>query len=517
MCTKKTVIFVHVQKHDGLLFAVSLSRMQAREAAEEPLTRRGARLVALWAGFYLLAFGMAAVLLLAGYAMAFRSASVSFFSVLAGIGSAFAALVILWASFPRWNSFKPPGPRLDPRQQPRLYEEIRRLSRDLRQKPPAEIYLIADVNAWVSTRGGFIGLFSRRIMAVGLPLLRVLSLSEFRSVLGHEFGHYVAGDVRLGPWIYRTHAALERTIQALEGQDSVWRFPFLAYAKLFTRSSRAMSQRQELAADALAARIGSREAFIRALRLLEEAGSAFPSFVREEMLPVLNAEFRPALCEGFDRYRGSQEVRRQVLRIVERELAERKRDPYRTHPPLHERLDALAALPPSPEPAEDPPAGGLIDSLDGLEVELLAFVTDKAAVRGYPRVSWAEVAERAYLPAWREQAREQQPMLQGIAPEQFLELNLTELGRRYLRGHSDPDCRSAACGALGVALLVGLRDSGWTLHADPGERVAARRGEHRIEPFHVFIDFAEGKLTPEAWKERCRAAEIAGLNLGPKV
>lgn len=487
----------------------------ARRESGENLSQRRARLVALWLGFYLLAFGLSAFLLALAYVLTFKLASPSFFSVVAGLGTAFAALAILWSSFPRWRKFEAPGPRVDPKQQPRLYDEIRRIARGLGQKPPAEIYLQADINAWVSARGGFLGLFRRRVLCVGLPMLRLLTLSEFRSVLAHEFGHFVAGDERLGPWIYRTHAALQRTLEILEVRDSVWRFPFLLYAKLFTRTSRAMSQRQELAADELAARTGGRDAFGRALRIIEEAGSAFPVYVREEILPVLDAEFRPPLCEGFERFLKTKDIRDMVHRLVERALTERKRDPFGTHPPLHERLDALAALPPTPAPAEDPPAAGLVDNLDGVEVELLAFVTGNAAVRKHPRIGWREVGERALLPKWKEQAEAQRTMLRGISPDQFLELNLTELGRRYDRRATDADCRSGACAALGIALVVALQSHGWTVHAEPGERVSASLGEHRIDVFHVFIDFAEGRLTPEGWKERCRVAGIAGLNLGP--
>ena len=48
-------------------------------------------------------------------------------------------------------------------------------------------------------------------MAVGLPLLSVLNISEFRGVVAHEFGHYDSGDTSIGPWVYKTQAAMIRT------------------------------------------------------------------------------------------------------------------------------------------------------------------------------------------------------------------------------------------------------------------------------------------------------------------
>jgi len=68
---------------------------------------------------------------------------------------------------------------------------------------PAEVYLIAEANAWVIDRGGIMGCGSRRVMGLGLPLLQVLSVYQLRAVLAHEFGHFHGGDTKLGPWVYK--------------------------------------------------------------------------------------------------------------------------------------------------------------------------------------------------------------------------------------------------------------------------------------------------------------------------
>jgi hypothetical protein len=38
-----------------------------------------------------------------------------------------------------------------------------------------------------------------QLMDVGLPLLAHLTTAEPAAVIAHEFGHYVSGDVGLGP------------------------------------------------------------------------------------------------------------------------------------------------------------------------------------------------------------------------------------------------------------------------------------------------------------------------------
>ena len=69
-------------------------------------------------------------------------------------------------------------------------------------------------------------------MGVGLPLLAGLSVSEFRAVLAHGFGHFYGGDTRLGPWVYKTRSAIVRTIENLvrSGRKLLY-CPFLWYGK----------------------------------------------------------------------------------------------------------------------------------------------------------------------------------------------------------------------------------------------------------------------------------------------
>jgi Zn-dependent protease with chaperone function len=478
------------------------------------LSRRAALALSLWAGFYVLSLGIAGGLLTAAWVLFTWTRDPSLFGILCGLGAIFGAAMILWSSLPRWKKFVPPGPRLDPARHPRLFEMIRIVARDTRQKPPAEVYLDSTVNAWVSSRGGLLGLFSRRVMAIGLPLLKVVSQGQLRCVIAHEFGHYSGGDTFLGPWVHRTGAAIQRTVELLEGNDSIWRFPFLAYGNLFMKVSLAVAQQQELAADALAARIGGRSTMGEALRVMEGAGDAFPSFIRDEFMPVLRAGFRPPLGEGFQRFLGSKDIARFVRRMVHLELAANRKNPFLTHPPLAERLAALDPLPPGPARSEDAPAIELLNDHDALEADLVALATETPSARTMPAVAWSDVGEKAYLPQWRDREKEVRAHVAGLRPEEFPGIDLTGLGRRLERPSDDREARSAAMGAIGVAFAVALRDRGWTLSSEPGERVALIREGQRLEPLHVFVDLAEGKLTPDLWREQCRAAGLDGMTLG---
>jgi hypothetical protein len=105
-------------------------------------------------------------------------------------------------------------------------------------------------------RGGKWGFGSRRLLGIGLPVLQVLSVSQFRAVLAQEFGHFHDGDTKFGPWIYRTRAEIGRTLDRLAWYTSLLQEPFLWYGKAFLHMT-----------DALAACIVGSHPLIEALKM----------------------------------------------------------------------------------------------------------------------------------------------------------------------------------------------------------------------------------------------------------
>ncbi len=98
---------------------------------------------------------------------------------------------ILWALVTRVDTFEAPGPRLTPATAPYLFIIIEQVAKTTGQPRPDEVYLLGDVNAFVSYRGGFMGFGGKRVMGVGLPLLKALSPAELRSVIAHEFEPHI--------------------------------------------------------------------------------------------------------------------------------------------------------------------------------------------------------------------------------------------------------------------------------------------------------------------------------------
>ena len=210
--------------------------------------------LALMAGFYLLALvivaGLASILVV-------RVKTDVHIPGLVLAAAAIGIVTIIVGIVPRPRPFAEPGPRVTPEEQPRLFEEIRAVAEATNSHTPHDVYVVADVNAAVDHVGGWMGIGSRPVMMLGLPLIAVLTVSELRGVIAHEFGHYVGGETKLSSVIYRTREGIGRTIHTLEGSahepTRAIRFPFIWYAEMYMRLTQAQSRQHELEADRMAA------------------------------------------------------------------------------------------------------------------------------------------------------------------------------------------------------------------------------------------------------------------------
>ena len=63
---------------------------------------------------------------------------------------------------PRVDRFEAQGPRLTPATAPQLLSIIEEVAKATAQPRPEEVYLLSDVNAFVSHRGGFMGFGAER-------------------------------------------------------------------------------------------------------------------------------------------------------------------------------------------------------------------------------------------------------------------------------------------------------------------------------------------------------------------
>jgi Zn-dependent protease with chaperone function len=427
---------------------------------------------------------------------------------------------ILWSVLPRRDRFVAPGPQLQRNEQPRLFQELEAVARATHQVMPAKVYLVPDVNAWVMQRGGVMGLGSRRVMGLGLPLMRILSQSQFRAVLAHEFGHYHGGDTSIGPWIYKTRAAISRTLAAL-GDSSWLQAPFRWYGNMFMRITHAVSRRQEFVADELAARTVGARPLIEGLRSVHRVAPAFTHYWYAEYVPVLRAGFIPPFADGFAQFVRDERIAANMDRYLEQQMTSSQSDPYDTHPPLKERIAALAELPPGSDAMNESPAVSLLEDVGNLERELMAQAMGADQAASATLLDWDAVGTTVYVPQWHELVQSNASALQGLTPEALITLtsDLRTFGKAFVDYLGDkPDNDGAeplALAVVGAALTLLLIAQGARLNFKPGQGVSVELRGHFVDPFSVLPRLKDGSLTAAAWGDQCAELGIARTQLGP--
>jgi heat shock protein HtpX len=465
----------------------------------------------LMLGFYLLAISTALALLFIPYYQ-LRHNGVHGVTVICLA----SALAILWSIVPRFDRFKAPGPQLTEQAQPELFQLVRRVSQATGQAMPSDIFLLPEVNAWVSHRGGIMGLGSRRVMGIGLTLLQSVSIGQLRAIVAHEFGHYAGGDLRLGVWLYKTREAMRRTIENLAQTGHGIHKPFLWYANFFMRFSQSVSRAQELAADQIAARIGGVGNAIDALLAVHGAALAYNAYWQQELIPVLTNGYRPPIAAGFSHFLGAQPVADAVSKQIKSEMSRGVADPYDSHPPLNERVAALSTGDRTKPSQVDARAVSLLRDVQRLEWELLqTLFADPQKAKELKSVEWEETGPRVFLPVWRDESAKH--------VEPFRALRAADVPRFYASAdtlqrlrltHLLPDDRERAVrNAIGCGIAARLYDAGWKCEARPGLPVVFAKDDRTFEPFALAHHLGTVGFTDEEWAGACERAGISEMTL----
>lgn len=428
--------------------------------------------------------------------------------------------VILWSLVPRRVPFEPPGPLLSESEQPRLFALLREVARKMGTEVPSEVYLVPDVNAFVTQRGGFLGFGSRRVMGIGLPLLAVANVSELRAILTHEYGHYAGGETRLGSFIYATRAAMGRTLHNLEQSGSaLLHKPFEWMLQAYLRLTQAISRQQELAADEWSVRLNGQAAHTSALQLAGVHGTGFSFFLRDEVQPLVSSGMVPDnVFEGYRRFLRSSTWQKLQPKIAD-SLRKEASDPYDSHPALEERLAFARKLQAPEVPVDDTPAWTLLSEPQALEVRF------SEALRGesHELVSWDGMAS-AWAKMWgrmadRAQSRVPELKLGNLpelvskpeALEQFAESVVPRM-RGYRMPDRQEEVRGVASRYLGAWLGSVLSHNGWHCHTAPGEPLVLVHQGEQVDTMDLARRLVEGTLPPE---ELQRLAARTGM--GPEV
>lgn len=218
-----------------------------------------------------------------------------------GTAAAFLALFMLKALFFVKRGGASDDIELKPSEQPRLFEFLHRLADEAGAPRPAKVYISARVNACVFYDLSILNLLfpSRKNLEIGLALVNVLSLSEMKAVLAHEFGHFAQRSMAIGSWIYIAQQiaghviakrdALDRLLKFISGIDIriawvgwglqliVWSIRSLldSVFRMVILAQRALSRQMEFQADLVAVSLTGSDELVHALHKLQAADEAW--------------------------------------------------------------------------------------------------------------------------------------------------------------------------------------------------------------------------------------------------
>ena len=125
-------------------------------------------------------------------------------------------LTALWVKIDR-----PTGTEIEAGQAPELFTTVEGLRRRLSAPRFHHTLITEDFNAGVvqSPRLGIFG-WPRNYLLIGLPLIKALTVEQFKAVLAHEFGHLAKRHGKVSNWIYRQRLRWSRLLAVLDTTES---------------------------------------------------------------------------------------------------------------------------------------------------------------------------------------------------------------------------------------------------------------------------------------------------------
>src|SRR5262249_51802413 len=110
---------------------------------------------------------------------------------------------------------------LEEKDHPDLFAFIRRVYEDVGAPRPRRVYVSPDVNAALVYDTSLVNLIipPRKDLLIGLGLVNVVNLAEFKAVLAHEFGHFAQRSVGLGSYLYVANRVMSDVIYSRDALD----------------------------------------------------------------------------------------------------------------------------------------------------------------------------------------------------------------------------------------------------------------------------------------------------------
>jgi Zn-dependent protease with chaperone function len=185
--------------------------------------------------------------------------------------------------------------------EPRLFAFVRRVADEVGAPRPHRVFLSPDVNAAVFYDLAFWNLVvpTKKNLVIGLGLVNVLTLDEFKAVLAHEFGHFAQRSMGVSRYVYTAWQIIGHVVRARGVFDTIlgfvsridirvawigWLLRLVVWSiralldTLFRgllALERALSREMELQADLVAVSLTGSDSLVHGLRRLTAADEAW--------------------------------------------------------------------------------------------------------------------------------------------------------------------------------------------------------------------------------------------------
>ena len=197
--------------------------------------------------------------------------------------------------------------------EPVLFAFIQQITEEVGAPMPKKVFITPEVNAAVFYNSTNWSMFfpARKNLKIGLGLVNSLNISEFKAVMGHEFGHFSQKSMRFGSYFYNFNKIIYNMLyenktyhNILNSYSKIHKLLTLfAYLNLYlvkgiqellkkvhqiiNRINLSLSQQMEFHADAVAAYVGGSNQAINSLRRIEFANSCY-----QILLDFLDIQFK---------------------------------------------------------------------------------------------------------------------------------------------------------------------------------------------------------------------------------
>lgn len=250
--------------------------------------------------FVLAYAGLTAWFAWTAYAIFTRFDSSSLFVLIAGFGSALLALFMAKSLFTFKQGSASKNIELKQKDYPRLFNFLHAIAKETGAPKPHRVFLSPQVNAAVFYDISFFSLFfsPKKNLEIGLGLVNVLNMSEFKAVLAHEFGHFAQKSMAVGRWVYIAQQVASQIVAKRDLFDDFlnglsrfdlrvawigWILQFVVWSirsltdtllRGVILAQRALSREMEFQADLVSVSVTGSESLINALHKLAGADAA---------------------------------------------------------------------------------------------------------------------------------------------------------------------------------------------------------------------------------------------------